>query len=101
MRVEFERDYIRNGYKVFMFEDTGRGRVFYTKGGEEAVAIEDGSVIRDDIYFCRIQDGAMKAFADKLSDMGIKTDNDHKIAGVLEATKYHLEDMRKLAKVKE
>lgn len=101
MRVEFERDYIRSGYKVFMFEDTGRNRVFYTKGGEEAVTVEDGSVIRDDIYFCRIPDGALKAFADKLSDLGIKTDNDHKIAGTLEATKYHLEDMRKLAKVKE
>lgn len=100
MRVEFERDYIRSGYKVFMFEDNSGSRVFYTKGGEEAVTITDGSVIRDDIYFCRISDEALKPFADKLSALGIKTDDDHKIAGVLEATKYHLEDMRKLAKVK-
>jgi hypothetical protein len=100
MRVEFEKDYMRSGYKVFMFDDMPSGRVFYTKGGEEAVTITDGSVVRDDIYFCRISDEALKPFADKLSALGIKTDDDHKIAGVLEAAKYHLEDMRKLAKVK-
>lgn len=39
---------------------------------------------------------AAKAFADALAGMGIKTDNDHKIAGTLEATKHHLEDMRRI-----
>lgn len=37
------------------------------------------------------------ALAEALDKKGIKTENDYKIAGTLEATKYHLEDMRKLA----
>lgn len=40
--------------------------------------------------------GLMKKLAEVLSDKGIKTDNDHKIQGILEATKNHLEDLRKL-----
>ena len=39
------------------------------------------------------------ALAEELDKKGIKTENDHRIAGTLEATKYHLEDMRKIAKV--
>lgn len=40
------------------------------------------------------------ALAEALDKQGIKTDNDHKIAGILEATRYHLEDMRLIAGVK-
>ena len=42
----------------------------------------------------------LKALAEALDQQGIKTDKDAKIAGTLEATKYHLEDMRKLLKLK-
>lgn len=42
----------------------------------------------------------MKAFAEALDKKGVKTENDHKIAGTLEATRFHLEDMRKLLKLK-
>jgi len=102
MQVRFEQDYMRSSVKVYLFEDTNRARAFYTKGGEEVRTIEDGAVLKDeDIMFARIPKAALQAFAEALSEHGIKTDNDHKIAGTLEATKYHLEDMRKLAKVKE
>lgn len=36
------------------------------------------------------------AWADVMERNGIKAPSDHKIAGVLEATKSHLEDMRRL-----
>ena len=42
----------------------------------------------------------LEALAEALDQQGIKTDKDAKIAGTLEATKYHLEDMRKLLKLK-
>lgn len=42
----------------------------------------------------------LKALAEALAEEGVKTDNDHKIQGLLDATKYHLEDMRKLMKLK-
>jgi len=38
----------------------------------------------------------LKALAEALDKEGIKTENDFKIQGLLEANKYHLEDMRKL-----
>ncbi len=38
----------------------------------------------------------MKALADALDNHGVKTDSDAKMSGILEATKVHLEDMRKL-----
>lgn len=38
----------------------------------------------------------LAAFAKELDNKGIKTENDHKIIGTLEATRIHLEDMRRL-----
>jgi len=43
----------------------------------------------------------LKALAEALDKQGVKTENDFKIQGLLEATKYHLEDMRKLTFKKE
>lgn len=40
------------------------------------------------------------AFAKALEKQGIETDSEAKIKGLLEATKYHLDDMRKLLKLK-
>lgn len=38
----------------------------------------------------------LQSLAEALSEKGIKTDKDAKIAGTLEATRGHLEDMRRL-----
>lgn len=43
--------------------------------------------------------GFFKALAEVMDKEGIKTENDHKIQGLLEATKFHLQDMRKLLKL--
>lgn len=43
----------------------------------------------------------LKALAEALDKHEIKTDNDFKIQGLLTATKYHLEDMRKIVFKKE
>jgi len=42
----------------------------------------------------------MAAFADALDKNGIKTDKDAKIEGTLEATRFHLDDLRMLLKLK-
>lgn len=41
----------------------------------------------------------LQALAEALDDRGIKTDKDAKIQGTLEATEYHLEDLRSLLKL--
>ncbi len=40
----------------------------------------------------------LKALAECMDKEGIKTENDHKIQGLLEATKLHLKDMRELVR---
>ena len=100
--VHFTQDFPRGVNKVYIvthLADGGReflradGSRYFEKRGEQS---KD-----EDIVFCNLPIGVDKKFAEELSRIGIKTDNDHKIAGTLEATKYHLEDMRKLAKVTE
>ena len=41
----------------------------------------------------------LKALAEALDKNGIKIDKDAKMEGLLEATRYHLEDLRKLLKL--
>lgn len=41
----------------------------------------------------------IKAFAELAGTMGVKRDDETKIEGLYEATKYHLEDMRRLMKL--
>lgn len=47
-----------------------------------------------------LADSFFKSFAEVLDKQGVKTDNDAKIQGTLDATKYHLEDLRTLLKIK-
>ena len=42
----------------------------------------------------------LQGLAEALDKQGIKTDKDAKIQGTLDATRYHLEDLRKLLKLK-
>jgi hypothetical protein len=42
----------------------------------------------------------LKSIAQALDESGVKTDMDAKIEGTLEATRFHLEDLRKLLKLK-
>ena len=100
MEVRFENDYLQSSVKVYIFDGIGRYRTFLTKGGIERYTVGNNPDLKDeDILFARIPIEALQAFAEALAGRGIKTNNDHKIEGTLEATKYHLEDMRKIAKV--
>lgn len=47
----------------------------------------------------RLPNTAAHELVQALSELGVKTDKDAKIEGTLEATRYHLEDMRVLAGV--
>ncbi len=42
----------------------------------------------------------LQAFAESLDKRNIKTDKDAKIEGTLEATRFHLEDLRRLLKLR-
>ncbi len=59
-------------------------------------AIGPGPTIR---FPYRIGESFLTSMAETLSDMDVKTESDAKLQGTLEATKYHLEDMRELMKL--
>ena len=70
------------------------GYTNYTGSGSESDDLADDFVPPDRAELYRISQPTLVAKA--LDNTGVKTDNDHKIQGLMEATKYHLEDMRKM-----
>ncbi len=82
-----------DGSKVHLYN-------FFT---QKATTINEGDTYPDE-YILKVpgtmRDELFRSLAEAMDKQGIKTENDHKIAGILEATKYHLEDLRKIAKLK-
>lgn len=72
----------------------------YKDGHWIAIEVDDGMPQEPSLHLPgRFGEEVMQAMAEAFSKRGIKTENDHKIQGTLEATKYHLEDLRKLLKL--
>jgi hypothetical protein len=84
------------GYVLYMFRTTGSGSEVLRHDGT-VVKIKEGYGFGDDNYFARFDEEALHVVADEFARYGVKTISDHKNEGLLAATKYHLEDMRKLA----
>jgi len=59
-------------------------------------AIDPGPTLRLPRY---MGESFLRALAGELDKNNVKTDSDAKLQGTLEATKYHLEDMRQLMKL--
>jgi hypothetical protein len=82
---------------VYMMRWTGAGKEVLTHDGK-IVKIQNAVSARSDgLYFARLEREQLKALADGLANYGVKTDTDAKLQGTLEATRYHLEDMRAIA----
>lgn len=86
-------------YRVYMMRLINGATMFFTHNGTVKTIKEGDAYQEDDVWFAEMSDDQLQAFADSLASKGIKTINDHKNEGLLEATKYHLEDMRKIAKL--
>lgn len=83
------------GTILFLYRDTKGGTQILTADGTVKMLKEGGSTNSN--HFAVLDDDQIQALAEAFATKGIKTNNDHKNEGLLEATKYHLEDMRKLA----
>lgn len=97
MEVRIVPDVMRNESKVYLFNCLPDGvREFYRADGSMYIEKPSDQAKDEDIVFCHLPIKAEKPLVDELNRLGIKSDNDHKIAGTLDATKAHLEDMRAL-----
>lgn len=60
-----------------------------------------GSEVPPTLKFCYPDsEKFLKAMAEAIDEYGLKTDSDAKIAGIMEAQKYHLEDLRSMLNLK-
>jgi len=87
--------------KIAIIDEHPDGRVFAVQPVELVLKeIPDNLEIPVAFNFGRIMSQQfLVAMAEALDKHGVKTDKDAKIQGTLEATKYHLEDLRKLLKL--
>lgn len=81
--------------RIYLGRVTPQGHTLVTHDGV-AKDFKEGQTNSEDDYFTEMTDEQLQAFADALAKRGVKTVNDHHNAGLLEATKAHLEDMRTL-----
>jgi hypothetical protein len=88
--------------RIYLYDRLPDGKTVVLEGQEllnKRVAPE-GEAIKPALTLpWMIGQDILKALAEALDQHGVKTDSDAKIAGTLEATRYHLEDLRRLLKM--
>lgn len=94
--LEYRPDML--GYHLYLMRNTAGGREFLTENGTmKIVKLGEQYKNTDKLHFAYFEDDQqLQAIADAISERGVKSNNDHKNEGLLEATKAHLEDMRNL-----
>lgn len=85
--------------RIYLMQRFNNQTVFITHQGTQVAVRDDVDIKEEDVWFAEMNNDQLQAFANSLASKGIKTTNDSKNEGLLEATKYHLEDMRTLLKL--
>jgi hypothetical protein len=105
----------RSGWKVSISEDVGTfsTRVtFYQEpdkdgkvkilqyGGPTVIEIDPAEMHEPSLRFNHFDGDILKEIADTLEEKGIKRENETRLEGKLAATEYHLEDLRRMLKLR-
>jgi len=101
IKVKIYKSIATNAIELFIYEERNGKR--YVAKPVKLVFEEwkEGEIIKPTLIFYHfVGEEFLKSLAEALDEKGIKTEQDAKIAGTLEATRYHLEDLRKLLKLK-
>src|SRR4030066_1079553 len=99
-----------NNYKIRAWQDPATADthiiIWCSEGGRQFVALpidlnfkehQEGQRQEPSLILPRFMaEEFMNALAEALDEMGVKTDQDAKLVGTLDAIRYHLEDMRQL-----
>lgn len=101
MKVKIYREEMFGGISMVFYEDRLNGKRFIAKPVDlEFEEYNDGAEYRPTLRLnSSISNEFLQQLAEELDSKGVKTDKDAKIEGTLNATKYHLEDLRKLLKL--
>jgi len=100
-KVFIQKQDFTDSVSIYFVEEND-GKRFYAKPiNLEFEHMEEGSEIQPTLHLHGMMAGSfLKSFAEVLDKNGIKTDKDAKIEGTLEATRFHLDDLRILLKLK-
>ena len=93
--VVYRPEYL--GYAVYMSRKM-RGRHDFLNASGKVTSVDEGKAMNLDkqYVFAILDPDQVQGIADAFANVGIHTVNDHKNAGLLEATQNHLEDMRSI-----
>ncbi len=99
LEVNIWQDYGTNSIHLIVIDREARPTKVLNLYTGESIEVAEGNSVPEQFILKLprvIGDQVLKAFAEALDEKGIKTENDFKIQGLLEATKKHLNDMRRL-----
>ena len=102
LKINIFEDPTTNFIKVIFFRNVGINREFFNFYNGESEIIEPNNEISKK-FIMSIPSYLSQEFLQRLVEIldkkGIKSENDNLMKGKLDATKYHLEDLRKLLKL--
>ncbi len=102
MKIKIGESFETDSYNIVFYEKDGMDAILYNFYTGDTKRIKTGEAFKNDFIFkvpSRLMPDLLKAMADCLEEQRVQTDSQAKIEGTLNATKYHLEDLRKLLKL--
>ena len=107
IEIHIEEDFTMYTKRIWVLEHRGNDMIYYNIGKDgnmiETIRKNDEPYITNDSKYKpfmimprNFADAFLLEFTKALSGMGIRTDNEHKTEGKLEAVEKHLEDMQKI-----
>ena len=102
MKVKIKRDGFGDLISIYLYEERGgNGEIFIAEPVELVFKKRVSGVSAKPTLGIEDYDGNfLTNLAEELDKRDIKTDKDAKIQGILEATRFHLRDLRELLKLK-
>lgn len=92
VQIHNQPGYMKN--VIYLWRRMPHGTEFLTRKGE-LVTKEEGSR-NEDVYFAEMDDEQLQQLANAMAGHGVRTTNDSKNEGLLQATQAHLQDMRSI-----
>ena len=103
MKVKIRLDELGDVVNIYLYEKRGgNGDIYIAKSIDLVFTKRETGMIAKPTLRLPLYGGdgeILQSLAEELDKMNVKTDKDAKIQGTLEATRYHLEDLRRLLKL--
>ena len=100
MRVKIWKDELTFQTKILFYEEYNGKRYVYNPITKESIELTEGQQIDEKNVISVPDEETMQNMFQAISKTGVRSEEEYTLKGNLEATKYHLADLRKLLKLK-